>query len=130
MAVWLTEVNLALTALVFLGFGLWGLLAPHTMIGNLGLSFADASGATSIRAMYGGFLIGAGLLFGFAAVIPTAHSVGLGAIAIIVGAILASRVVGLIVDGALSRTQLTYAAIEVASLALTALCFVLNSWST
>ncbi len=99
------------------------------MIGNLGLAFTAPSGVTTIRAMYGGFLIGSGLVFGFAALLPSAQGFGLVAVAIVVGAILISRLIGLIVDRGVSGTQLTYAGIEVASLVLTALCFLLDGRS-
>ncbi|MEJ0025374.1 MAG: DUF4345 family protein [Rhizomicrobium sp.] len=118
----LTEINLALTALVFVAFGLWGLLAPRNMVGSLGIAFTAPSGVTAIRATYGGFLIGSGLLFGLAAWDPRMHGFGLAALGIVVGAILASRLFGMVVDGGRAAIQLTYAGIEIASLIFTGLC--------
>ncbi|MEJ0043991.1 MAG: hypothetical protein WDM81_18035 [Rhizomicrobium sp.] len=46
------------------------------MVGSLGIAFTAPSGVTAIRAMYGGFLIGAGLLFGLAAWDPRMHGSG------------------------------------------------------
>jgi hypothetical protein len=111
----LAKLNLGATALVFVAFGLWGLLKPGNMVGNLGLALTSGAGATAIRAMYGGFLIGAGILFGYSAIAPGMDRFGLIALGTIVGAILAARVFGMIVDNAFVPIQITYAGIEVIS---------------
>ena len=55
------------TATVFFAFGLWGLISPVAMVQSFGISLGGADGKTMIRASYGGFLIGEGLLFAWCA---------------------------------------------------------------
>ena len=47
------------TALVFWAFGAWALAAPANAAAALGLGFSTADGPTAIRAIYGGYLLGA-----------------------------------------------------------------------
>ena len=88
MSVLFARIDLGLTAIVFVAFGFWGLLAPANMISNVGLAFTNGGGAVAIRGMYGGFLLGAGLLFGISALKPDMAHFGLIALAVIVGSIL------------------------------------------
>ena len=55
------------TAVVFIAFGLWGLFSPAAMVESFGITLDSADGKTMIRASYGGFLIGEGLLFAWCA---------------------------------------------------------------
>lgn len=116
----LTVINLVGTALVFIGFGLWGLLDPSGMVTNLGLEISDPSGATAIRAMYGGFLIGLGLFVLYCAQDKGRRRTGLVTLLIVVSTILTTRIVGAVVDGGELGIQISYGAIEVFSIAVTA----------
>ena len=87
----LTIINLVGTALVFIAFGLWGLIDPIGMVANLGLDISAPSGATAIRAIYGGFLIGLGLFILYCAANDGRRRIGLAAILIIVSTILSAR---------------------------------------
>ena len=124
----LARLDLGATAIVFVAFGLWGLLAPGNMIANVGLAFTDPGGAVAIRGMYGGFLIGSGLLFGYAALNPPMARFGLIALAIIVGSILASRVFGMVIGKTYPSIQLTYAMIEVTSFVLTSALLIFGKF--
>jgi Domain of unknown function (DUF4345) len=119
VAVLLARIDLGLTAIVFVAFGLWGLLAPANMIANVGLAFTNGGGAVAIRGMYGGFLIGAGLLFGISAFRPGMAHFGLIALAVIVGSILASRIFGMVAGYVFPAIQLSYALIEATSFVVT-----------
>jgi hypothetical protein len=73
----------------------------------------------AVRGMYGGFLIGAGLLFDISAIKSEMAHFGLIALAVIVGSILASRVFGKVAGRVFPTIQLSYALIEVASFVVT-----------
>jgi hypothetical protein len=122
VSVLLAWIDLGLIALVFVAFGFWGLFAPANMVANVGLAFTNGGGAVAIRGMYGGFLIGAGLLFGVSAFEQAMARFGLIALAVIVGSILASRVFGMVAGHIFPAIQLSYALIETVSfVAMTAL---------
>ncbi len=121
MTFYFAKLDLWATAIVFISFGLWGLLAPANMIANVGLALTAPGGLVAIRGMYGGFLIGAGLLFAYSAAVSGMNRFGLVSIAIIVGSILASRVFGMVFGRTFPEIQLIYAALESTSFILTAL---------
>ena len=100
------------TALVFLGFGLWGLLRPAAMVANFGISLGGADGLTLIRASYGGFLTGEGLLFAWCALSAARERFGLVAVVLLIGPILLSRLLGMTLDGASSPYHQSYVAVE------------------
>jgi nitrate reductase gamma subunit len=99
-------------AAVFIGFGLWGLLEPRAMVAEFGVSLGGPDGATMIRASYGGFLIGEGLLFAWCALAPARIRFGLVAVALLTAPILLSRLLGMAVDGSSSPYHLAYGGIE------------------
>lgn len=109
---------LVLTAIVFVGFGLWGLLSPLAMVENFGVTLGGAEGMTMIRASYGGFLIGEGALFGWCALSKDRLFFGLVSVAILTTPIFLSRITGLVVDGATSPYHKAYLAIELAGIIL------------
>lgn len=102
----------AATGLVFLAFGLWGLLAPADMLSRFGVATLSAEGKTAIRAMYGGFLVGSGLLWIFCAADGRRTGFGLQAMLFVTGSILAARIVGLVLDHSSGPHHLSYAALE------------------
>ena len=115
----LAAINLAVTALVFVGFGIWPLVDPKGAAEGLGLAFQTSDGPVSLRAMYGGYLIGAGLLFAYFASRPDQRRLGLIAILLIVGPILATRLFGMWSAGSASPPQLGRAGLEAGSLIVT-----------
>ena len=126
----LTIINLVGTALVFIAFGLWGLLDPAGMVANLGVELTDPSGATAIRAIYGGFLIGLGAFVLFCTVHPDRRRTGLFALLIIVSTILATRLLGWTLDAPPTDLQTAYAGIEVFSIIATSALLRANKAQT
>jgi hypothetical protein len=107
---------LVATAAVFVSFGIWGLVLPGQMLSRFGIALSDPAGKTAIRAMYAGFLIGAGLLFGFDALGDGARvRCGLQSVLILSGAILTARILGMVVDRSATPFHLSYAALEIAA---------------
>ncbi len=58
----LTRVFLALVALSFLAFGIWSLVSPIEMAGQLGVDVSGPNGAFELRGIYGGVSLGAAAL--------------------------------------------------------------------
>jgi uncharacterized membrane protein len=56
------RVFLALSALVWLPYGLWCFFAPGFLAGAAGVSFLTPTGTTELRAMYGGLQTALGAL--------------------------------------------------------------------
>jgi hypothetical protein len=107
-----TRIFLCATALVFLVFGLWGLINPAAMVKEFGISLSGADGQTFIRASYGGFLIGEGALFAWCALSPSRERLGLVAVILLTLPILLSRLLGIAIDGSTSPYHNAYAGIE------------------
>ncbi len=106
------------TALVFIAFGFWGLLSPSAMTANFGLKLDSPDATTMIRASYGGFLIGEGLLFAWCAGSPKRVRFGLMAVALMTAPILLSRLLGIALDGATSPYHKAYVIIELIGVGL------------
>ncbi len=117
----MTRLFLWVTAVVFLSFGLWGLISPVAMVKAFGISLGGADGQTMIRASYGGFLIGEGVLFAWCAQSPARMWFGLVAVIILTLPILLSRVIGMIVDGSTSPYHQAYLGIELLGISVAAL---------
>ena len=109
------------TAIVFLGFGLWGLLQPSDMLSRFGVSLTDPDAKTAIRAMYGGFLIGAAVLFAFCGLSPDRVKYGLQSVLLLSSTILVCRIFGMTIDGSFSAYHLSYAAFELIGIGLSAI---------
>jgi hypothetical protein len=107
-----TRIFLWATALVFLAFGLWGLINPVAMVQEFGISLSGADGQTLIRASYGGFLIGEGALFAWCALSASRERFGLVAVILLTLPILLSRVFGMAIDGSTSVYHKAYVGIE------------------
>ena len=121
------RVFLFATAAVFVGFGVWGLFSPAQMVSSFGMDPGGADGRTMIRASYGGFLIGEGLLFAWCAMSAQRVRLGLAAVAILTAPILLSRLFGMAVDGATSIYHVIYALIELIGVALAVLLIRLDA---
>lgn len=114
----MTRLFLWVTALVFFGFGLWGLFDPDAMVAKFGIVLSDPNGRILIRASYGGFLIGAGILFGWCASAFERFRFGLVAINALTVPILISRLLGLAIDGGNSAYHFAYILIELIGVAV------------
>lgn len=106
------------TAAVFIAFGLWGLIRPAVMVANFGITLANPDSITMIRASYGGFLIGEGLLFAWCALATERVRFGLMAVVLMTTPILLSRLLGIAIDGASSPYHQAYTAIELLGVVL------------
>jgi Domain of unknown function (DUF4345) len=114
----MNRVFLWVTAIVFIAFGLWGLISPAEMVRSFGISLGGPDGQTMIRASYGGFLIGEGALFAWCALSPSRERFGLVAVALMTLPILLSRLIGMVIDGATSPYHQTYVGIELVGVCL------------
>lgn len=115
----ISRINLIVTAAVFFIYGVPPVFDPAAAASVLGLSIDDANGAVSIRAIYGGYLIGAGLIFAITAMMRAYLRAGLCALLLIVSPILVSRCAGLSVEQYISFDQLFRAGMEAASIVVT-----------
>ena len=125
----MTRFFLWATALVFAGFGLWGLMDPDAMVIKFGIILNDPNGRTFVRASYGGFLIGAGTLFGWCALANQRYRFGLVAVIALTLPILVSRLIGIAVDRGTSAYHLSYVSIELVGVAIAALLLRTNTKS-
>lgn len=86
---------LGLTALVFAASGVAALFAPAALLEGVGVVLAPDSVLIELRAMYGGGCLGIAALLAWC--LPRARQrTGLTAVALIVGGILAGRLLGLL----------------------------------
>ena len=106
------------TSIVFVGFGLWGLISPAATVSNFGIALDGPDATTMVRASYGGFLIGEGMLFAWCAVSLERIRIGLFAVVLLTAPILLSRLIGMVVDGSTSNYHRTYVGIELLGIGL------------
>jgi hypothetical protein len=92
-----------IVAAIFMVAGLTFVVSPAPMTQATGIS-ADAGGLTDIRATYGGFQLGFGLFLAWCA--RSRVSAGLFLTASVLGAVLLSRVTGLLIDGSVTAFHL------------------------
>ncbi len=105
----------SVVAAIFLVMGLTYVVSPAPLTQSAGVS-ADASGLTDIRANYGGVQFGIGLFLAWCA--RSRVSMALLLTAVVMGAILMSRVTGFVTDGSVTSFHLSALAIEVPMAAL------------
>ncbi len=106
--VWIVATILALAGVLYL-------VSPATPTASAGIS-ADASGLTDIRATYGGFQIGLAIFLVWCARSQVALALLL--TTFVIGAVLLSRVAGLLMDGSLTAFHLGALGFEVPTTAL------------
>jgi hypothetical protein len=107
----LARFSLALTALVFGGFGLTLLVFP-TVLTGAGVALTTAEARAEIRAFYGGLELGLAHFFALAALRPGWFRPGLVAQAASLGGAALGRALGMIVDGAFTPMMLLLFAAE------------------
>lgn len=86
---------LGLSALVFGGFGIAGLIVPDAIVESVGVALAPEAALVELRAIYGGMMLGGAIFAGYC-MRPDRQRLGLIAIALIVGGTLAGRLLGLL----------------------------------
>ncbi len=102
-------------AAIFVVAGLTYIVSPASLTQPTGIS-ADASGLTDIRANYGGFQLGFGLFLAWCASsrVPTALLLT----ALVMGAVMLSRVTGFFADASVTPFHLSALSFEVSITAL------------
>ncbi len=85
-----------------LAFGLGYLIAPAALAEPAGFGVLGPSATTDVRATYGGFQIGMGAFLVWAAQAEERFRMALVLVALSIGAVFMSRVIGLVIDGELS----------------------------
>lgn len=119
------RIFLILMALMSLGLGTVYLVAPLAMTTTMGFGQLRPSALTDVRATYGGFQIGTGLLMAFC-LRPDRLKVGMLLALLLSAAIAVSRAIGLTLDGEVIRPHLGALVFEI----LVALISFVIYWRT
>lgn len=108
-----------LTAAVFVLYGIGFALSPKAMSELVtGGSPMTASGMIDLRSTYGGLSLAVGVCLFFLARSQGLLPLGLRAVAIIMGAMASTRVIGFVVDGPPDSMMWTFLAAEITALSL------------
>jgi hypothetical protein len=91
---------LALVGVIFVGFGVWGLIDPVAVCAMTGVQLPTPAALADGRAVYGGLTAGMGAFFVMAAVRASLLPAGLWSALIMVGGAGLGRALGAVVDGA------------------------------
>jgi hypothetical protein len=123
---YLPRIFLGLIALAFLGFGVLGWINPVGTVAPLDITIQAAQAKTEIRATYGGFMVGVGLLLLFTAVDTNAVRFGLVSVAVVLFSIGLTRLYGIVVDNTQASLQWQLLAMELIPAALAVLLLVFH----
>jgi hypothetical protein len=97
-----TRIFLALSALLWLPYGVYCFAQPGSLAEAAGVAFQSPTGSTELRAMYGGLQIAIGALAGLAALRSALARSALLAIAFLTAGLGSARLLGVALDGGLS----------------------------
>lgn len=122
----LIRINLGATAIVMIGFGIWALVDPHQIATSQDLNFTSSNGRLAVQTIFGGNLIGAGLLFGLCGLRRRYHRFGLIAILTIISPILITRGVVMIFESQYSDQHMMKLFMELASVGGTTILYLLQ----
>ena len=123
----LVRINLGVTALVMIGFGIWALVDPHQLATSQDVNFTSINGRLAIQTIFGGNYIGAGLLFGICGLRPRYHRFGLMAILAIISPILITRGLAMIFESQYSDQHMMKLVMELASVGVTAVLYLVQT---
>src|SRR5512134_944627 len=112
-----TRIFLALSALLWLPYGIYCFAAPASLAEAAGVAFQSPTGSTELRAMYGGLQAAIGLLAALGALQPGWRRPALGALGFLTAGLGAARLAGLALDGGFSSYTGTALAFESVSAA-------------
>src|SRR5262245_54327403 len=96
------RVFLALSALVWLPYGLWCFAAPAFLAGAAGVSFLSPTGTTDVRPMYGGLQTALGALALAGALRESLRRPALIALGFVTSGLGLARLLGALLDGEVS----------------------------
>jgi hypothetical protein len=96
------RIFLALSALVWLPYGLWCFAAPGFLAGAAGVSFLTPTGSTELRAMYGGLQAALGALALLGALRAPLRRPALIALGFLASGLGLARLLGALLDGDVS----------------------------
>ena len=122
----LIRINLGVTALVMIGFGIWALIDPHQLATSQDVNYTSINGRLAIQTIFGGNLIGAGLLFGICGLRERYHRFGLIAILAIISPILITRGLAMIFESQYSDQHLMKLLMELASVGVTTVLYLFH----
>ena len=108
---------LGLSALVWFPYGLYCFFAPGALAASAGVTFTSATGATELRAMYGGLQAALGLLAFAAMQRPALTRPALVTLATVTAGLGSARLLGAVIDGAWSGYTLMGLVFEAGSVA-------------
>jgi hypothetical protein len=114
----LARVFLAVSALLWLPYGLFCLVQPGALAGIAGVAAGSPTGSAELRAMYGGLQAGLGALCAGGALRPGLARPALLALAFLGGGLGIARLAGAAIDGAWSPYTRMGLALEWTTLAL------------
>ena len=97
-----TRIFLALSALLWLPYGVYCFAQPGSLAEAAGVAFQSPTGSTELRAMYGGLQIAIGALAGLAALRSALARSALLAIAFLTAGLGSARLLGVALDGGFS----------------------------
>jgi hypothetical protein len=112
------RIFLALSALLWLPYGAWCFVAPGSLAAAAGVAFQSPTGATELRAMYGGLQAALGLLAGLGALRAAWRRPALVALGFLAAGLGSARLAGLALDGGFSSYTGTALALEWVSAAV------------
>ena len=107
-----SKIVVSVTALVFLGFGVAIFFGPAAVMGTVHVDVSDPMARTEIRAFYGGLEIGIALFLAHCVFIGGRVRAGLVAGTLMLGGVLAARVLGAWIDGTFHGAILWAAILE------------------
>ena len=122
-----TRIFLFLTMLVWLPYGLYCLLRPESLADSAGVAFHSATGATELRAMYGGLEAAIGALAGVALLRASLVRPALIAIGFLTAGLATGRLIGVTLDGGFSSYTAMALGLEISSALI---AFALLPWSS
>jgi len=114
------RIFLIVSVLIWIPYGLYCLYDPSFLEEAAGIAATNTTGATEVRAMYGGLQIAIGLLALFALLNPSRVDSALWCLAILIGGIGLARVLAALMAGDASTYTLGGASFE----------FVASAWAT
>ncbi len=110
------RIVLLLLGLVWIAFGVLGLIAPVMILGAVGLDIGTADALAEARATYGGAQIGLGVFFVHCSRAEGLQRTGLIALALVAAGFGLARSFGIVVDGA--RGGITFFALTTEAIAV------------